>query len=454
MYIDLENTETADFSGLFNEYDWTKKTIFTDWRAKSCRPFQSFAVDYNNPGKVAFIGVAAWLDGDQGNMPVDEGVFVWESLDYGETWERANIYADGSGAPIYYVNNPGFEDAPSELEVTVTGYHGTALYDSEGALHWTYMQAYGWSDAEGSYYLPYFLPQAEVVWDGSEFNFREVPKLPGTDSLSGHSVPWVGENTYPIITWDGYRSEIFHENTQKNAINLDNGWMAQMWVDSTYHKLAVDEDPEYLDYKYHPIICISVSNDNGETWSAPIELTDIFSDKFDFSEQITVYPYMCDTIVDIGDDWGLIHMYYFDDNSFGSTVQGTGMDPTGDITYCSIKVKFSDNTAPNNPDVTYQKSSDSLIVSAVDPDGDQVRFGVSWNNDQYIDEWTEYYNSGEEATIDVGGRKGTVGVIAEDIKGAQSDWVSETDRSKIFSTNSIFELFQIFYQLLQKFIAL
>ena len=46
----------------------------------------------------------------------------------------------------------------------------------------------------------------------------------------------------------------------------------------------------------HPdnYVVLSRSFDNGNTWSEPIELTDIFSEEFDFSEQITVYPYVCD----------------------------------------------------------------------------------------------------------------------------------------------------------------
>jgi hypothetical protein len=431
MYIDVEDSTSADLSDLLDKNNWDTVKIFTNWRPKSCRPFQSFAIDHSNPGKVAFIGDAAWVEGDLGNMPVDEGVFVWESLDYGETWDTANLHSDGPGTPLYQVGNPGFEDAPSELDVTIAGWHGTALYDSNGDLHWTYLQSYGYSDEAGSYYFPNFMPQAEVVWDGSSFTFREVPELPGTDPLSGHSVPWGGEYVYPVIGWSSYRAGLFHENTQKNAVNLDNNWMAQMWVDSTYHQLAVDGDPTYVEYEKHPIILISISNDNGETWFDPIEVTDIFSDKFDFSEQITVYPYMCDQIVDIGDDWGQIIFYYFDDNSFHSTVQGTGMDPTGQITYCSIKVMFSDNLAPSTPTVRYEQSSDTLVVSSTDPDGDQIRYGVSWNNDGNIDEWTDLHDSGVDVSIDCGDREGTVGVIAEDENGAQSDWVSATPKNKL-----------------------
>ncbi len=351
MHTDVENVNGADMTGLLDLANWDAVNVFTDWRDKSCRPFKSFAIDYNNPGKVAFIGTATWMEGDLGNMPVDEGLFVWESYDYGETWDYANLRSDGPTDYLYLVDNiPRFEDNEDNvldnIEVFISGEHGTALYDSDGKLHWTYLQGYGYSDDSGRYFFNYFLPQAETVWDGAIFTFHEVPELPDIDPLSGHSVPWDDSNTYPVIGWSIYPSgsaAIFHENTQKQAINTEKNWMLQMWADGTYAQLASDGNPDYLDYEKHPIIFISISNDNGNTWSPPIELTDIYSELFNFSDQITVYPYVCDQIVDLGNDWGQVNMYYFDDNAFGSTVQGMGFDASGQITYCSLKIKFGES---------------------------------------------------------------------------------------------------------------
>jgi len=96
------------------------------------------------------------------------------------------------------------------------------------------------------------------------------------------------------------------------------------------------------------------------------------------------------------------------------------------------------NTPPDPPTCRYDKTSDELVVSATDPDGDKVRYGVSWKNNQNVDKWSELYDSGEEVRIDCEDRKGTVGVIAEDVYGAQSDWVLQ--KSKIKTIN-IFLLF-------------
>ena len=347
MYIDIENEVDTNLDCLLDINNWNNVTVFTDWREKSCRPFQSFAIDYNNPGKVAFIGSCSWLDGDLGDMPCDEGSFVWESHDYGETWDYNNLHSDGPGPVLYIVENtPGFIDGNEEIldfiEVGIAGWHNTALFDGEGNLHWTYMQQYGYSDQSGSYYFPYYMPQAEMVWDGTKFTFHEVPELPGSDFLSGHSVPWNETETYPVITWSTYDSgdaAVFHENTQKQAINVDNNWMLQLWADGTYCQLAADGEPGFEEYEEHPIIYISVSSNNGRTWSEPINLTDINNPLFDFSDQITVYPYVCDKIEDMGNNIGRVYMFYLFDEIFGSSIQGQG-DSGAEIWHCFIDIEF------------------------------------------------------------------------------------------------------------------
>ena len=88
------------------------------------------------------------------------------------------------------------------------------------------------------------------------------------------------------------------------------------------------------------------------------------------------------------------------------------------------------NRPPNEPIASYDRLTDELVVTATDPDGDQIRYGVDWNNDFTIDQWTSLVDSGTEQRIDCGGKTGTVGVIAEDVHGAQSSRVSVTSKSR------------------------
>jgi hypothetical protein len=95
-----------------------------------------------------------------------------------------------------------------------------------------------------------------------------------------------------------------------------------------------------------------------------------------------------------------------------------------------IKVSAFENQRPNKPTCKYDSASDELVVSATDPDGDQIRYSVDWENDGIIDQWTEFFDSGVEVRIDCEERTGTAGVMAEDEHGGQSDGISVKSISK------------------------
>ena len=83
--------------------------------------------------------------------------------------------------------------------------------------------------------------------------------------------------------------------------------------------------------------------------------------------------------------------------SHHSTTKGDGH--TGDD-------KENGNHPPNKPTCIYDKSTDELVVKAIDPDGDQLRYGVDWNNDMNIDQWTDLVPSETDQRIKCDGRKG------------------------------------------------
>ncbi len=64
-------------------------------------------------------------------------------------------------------------------------------------------------------------------------------------------------------------------------------------------------------------------------------------------------------------------------------------------------------------------------TSAVDPDGDRIRYGWDWDGDDVVDEWTDYYDSGVEVSINhTWNQTGTyeIKVKAQDEFGGESDW--------------------------------
>jgi hypothetical protein len=97
-----------------------------------------------------------------------------------------------------------------------------------------------------------------------------------------------------------------------------------------------------------------------------------------------------------------------------------------------IIVKISDNNPPNTPTCNYNSITDELVISSIDPDGNDVRFGIDWDNDRIVDFWTNYVTSGFEERIDCQSRTNSIGVIAEDIYGSCCDWSSVESVDKSF----------------------
>ena len=115
------------------------------------------------------------------------------------------------------------------------------------------------------------------------------------------------------------------------------------------------------------------------------------------------------------------------------------------IPYLEIEYEF--NNPPNKPLATYRQDTDEIVINTEDPNGNQIRYGVSWNNDKNVNQWTGFVDSGTEQKIDCNGRTGTVGVVAEDEFGAQSDWVT------VIISKSYIDIIKLFLQKLTSIIS-
>lgn len=369
MYIDIENTVTVDLTQILNLDNWTTVTPMYSWREKSCQVKSlCFAVDESNPGKVGLMGYCRWLEGDMGNMPVNPGIFFWESTDYGATWDPANLHchSQGQSPALYQVENkPQFEFngvTPDYLDVDVLGFHNTGYYyDEHFAM--TYLQSYTYTDPQTKdvYYLTYFTPQAEVAWDCyfQEFIFQEVPQLPGYDTINGNTVPWkiTGNDTILYIV---VAQPSDYGDTQKSAFSENP--RIQIWADGTYQAMSQLGYSQYDEYLEHPILNIAFSYWQTTKWLPEwynmIELTDIHNPLFDFSDQTTVFPNISNAINYTGytDDswsgWNEVYLYYYDDNSYGSYVLGQGDNTGGQIKYCVFKFRVHQSSSDEKPPIS------------------------------------------------------------------------------------------------------
>ncbi|MEM2583115.1 MAG: PKD domain-containing protein [Candidatus Thermoplasmatota archaeon] len=77
-----------------------------------------------------------------------------------------------------------------------------------------------------------------------------------------------------------------------------------------------------------------------------------------------------------------------------------------------------------------------------DFDGDKIRYGWDWNNDNIVDEWTEFYESGIKIKITHSWNKMgiyKIKVIAEDENGFLSNW-SDEKRIYVFKSMQILNI--------------
>jgi len=105
--------------------------------------------------------------------------------------------------------------------------------------------------------------------------------------------------------------------------------------------------------------------------------------------------------------------------------------PTWSFTTESEPINNNPPEIPNTPlgQSSGKKGKEhNFYTSTTDPDGDKIRYGWDWDDDDVVDKWTEYFDSGSTCTTthswsSTGEYK--IKVKAEDINGDQSDWSEE-----------------------------
>jgi hypothetical protein len=106
------------------------------------------------------------------------------------------------------------------------------------------------------------------------------------------------------------------------------------------------------------------------------------------------------------------------------------------VTY-NLSVAPPGNNAPNAPTISgpttgNPNTSYSFNLTATDPEGDTLRYGIDWNNDGAIDQWVPgsgYVASGTTQTASYTWTTPgtyTFQVLAQDSNGSQTGWVSHT----------------------------
>ncbi len=357
-YADF-NTADLDAQSTLN---WTYRTIeqLDAWSAEDpawIRPFKGAAVHDNvivysgyNTDDEVFVLV---------NENYGEGPFEYYSEEY--LFDQWNPLNEDGTAYLYSDEATPMTPYIVRQEIIHSGHMNVIFKDDNTKVTW--MGALGITFDSGSgpgYYYPAWCQvyPKEFVFDlvTHEFSFKDlyiesanpadnIPMVPwdlDEDGLVDSYDPdgdaeWVFE--WPIYWPVG--DDAFHQNNYKTAKN--NNWMVNVLSDGTKAKRFYDGDPTFAAWEAVPEIAIIISADHGATWSEPIFLN--ANDTPELADQIPCYVYPGDKIEIIsntpGNFHGKIHLFYFDDNDFGSyTLLGTGLNNGGELMYAALDIEF------------------------------------------------------------------------------------------------------------------
>ncbi|HHE37670.1 MAG TPA: T9SS type A sorting domain-containing protein, partial [Candidatus Cloacimonetes bacterium] len=361
ILIAYADFETADLDAE-SELEWTYQTIplLDQWHNEDpwIRPFLAMAV--SDDGKIAFVG---WNTEDE--------IFVFLNENYGE--DGFDYYSEDYKI---YVDNP-FPDDPHDYYFTFNNCtHFNAIFteDNNNICFEGTMGLHG-EDPNGGddIYFPYYIYPKVFSFDLflEEFCFFDLYPQGANPNDEILMLPWdlnedgipdsVDEdgNVIPVQGWPIYYYDnemAYNVNYFYIAKNDEKNWLAAVWSDGLKSKYANAGEDEYFDWLEVPEIAISISNNNGETWSEPIFLNSLETPEL--AEMIPCYIYPGDLIEDLGNEHGKLHLFFLDDYNYshgGGWFNGNGM-----LKYTALDIDFGYNVAVDENDI----SSAELVLQS------------------------------------------------------------------------------------------
>jgi hypothetical protein len=376
----------ADFSGDDIEGGiplvWSQVTIpeMDNWNHDSewRRPFHSITTD--DAGNVYYAGYHFATESDAATNIREADMDIFKCGNYGQgTWSRVSNYswydswnpAGQQGGTGYFV---GDGSVPYEDSLVVwamaSSSHLNATVDSDGKIH--VLGTWAQSTKDGGYWGE-FETVKEYVFDPQTEQFTRTEVYPQKDSLDTFNevytpwdveAPWgeaeyflnddgnyylSPETVFPFPYWDDAAHAdgmYFHYPNTKITEGNDQEMMVAMWQDSQYARWAnADGNTDYAAYANTPMIYISVTPDNGTTWSEPIVLDNVRTPEFAGLKPMWVYP--ANKVIYVGEQdghkVGKIGIMFYDDNTWGAFSIENPVHPTNDggtVMFTELQIVF------------------------------------------------------------------------------------------------------------------
>jgi hypothetical protein len=364
--------------------DWN---VDTEWR----RPFHALTTD--DAGNVYYAGYhfAVAADGTTDIDEPDMDVFVCPNYGQG-TWTRVSEFsklptwnppATPGGTTGYFTDENSLPFADNELNWAITNSaHLNATVDNYGRIH--SLAVWGLTTNEGTYY-PAMQFIKEFVFDPAtqDFEVREVyPQKDPADTFNTWFQPWDTEEPWgtaeylqddtgawfpaivtdwPFCHWDTSAHSdamLFHYNNTKISEANAEGMMVAVWQNAQRARwYNYYSDTDYADFANTPEIYISVSPDNGTTWSEPIVLNNVETTQFAGIKPMWVYP--ADKVIYTGmqgnNKVGKVGVMFYNDYTWGSNAITPSYHPTpdgGEVMFMEMQIVFSSGVDNDDNTVT------------------------------------------------------------------------------------------------------
>lgn len=363
----------ADFNGndieMGTPLQWSSTSIpeLNNWNHDSSlyrRPF--YAVTADNSGNLYAVGYHSTTQDDITIDEPDLDIFICNNYGMG-TWRRVSSYSHlPSWNPNnYFTNSNGIPFTDNQLYWGILNSgHLNASVDTNGNVQISGLWALRTS--EGTYY-PRYQTVKNAVFNVAteEFHIRDI--YPKTYNPNSCYQPWdlvppwgvvdavdvngnpVINTIYPYPHYDATHHETamqFHYNNVKINKPNDEGMMVCVWQDSERARRAVlEQNPAYAAYADTPEIYISVSPDNGFSWSDPIVLNKQDTPMLANIKPMWVYP--ADKVKYMGMQGdlklGKIGLMFYNDYTWGSNSISPPVHPVNDggsVMFMELQILF------------------------------------------------------------------------------------------------------------------
>ncbi|MBW6514773.1 MAG: chitobiase/beta-hexosaminidase C-terminal domain-containing protein [Candidatus Syntrophosphaera sp.] len=388
-----------------------------EWRS----PFAALAAD--GAGNLYYAGYHTAFAAN-GSVEISEpDMDVFKCGNFGQgTWARVSSFSnlptwnppESPSSTLGYFKNPGgipYTDDQIYWSI-YNSTHSNAVTDNYGKIHFPAIWALRASDGTHFSELQFV---KEFVFDplANIFEVREIhPRKEPADDFNDWFTPWdmqapwgeVDQYNYdpaetppywpamatgwPYPHWDesGHNGDLLslYSNLKISEANTQD-MMVCVWQNSRRARLFNHfGDADYSAYANTPEICISVSSDNGSTWSEPIILNNVETPQFAGLKPMWVYP--ADKVIYTGmqgnQKVGKIGVMFYNDFTWGANAIDPPYHPTpngGQVMFMELEIVFpvggvvqvaSPSLAP--PPGTYI-GPQNVVISCATPNA-QIRY--------------------------------------------------------------------------------